>query len=1642
MALNTTPWNAVEGARAQLDAKRTALADRFDAVELAKAALANAGRTLTGSDLQPFIDALSSAQGLLATARTEEGQARQALASAIAAWAPNTLSAADDLKRLPANAPFVMFPIRIETRFGTTPAPNPAPALLLRVYPDEIFLDTHEPRLTREEIDAAKSYFNETDTIQEQPEHWRELIHDMSPERAAWVLRAMQPHDINAQTSLSITFFDPAPGYPPNPPHPGMRFPDPKKRPATWSKAGEAILPDRWVILLTNGNVTRTVIANPIPEPLAMTPDPSVAPEDMVSVPGSNDKIKIDKKILWTVDYAEAERVGMAMTIPLQGTEATTGFERVVVFGVKTSMRQEATSKYVEKLIDAHHYTRGVSVVPQGAPTNNTEDQPADLSHEIDPDDSFQVERNPMPSFADLHDYRLTPFDDGDYLARALGVPNGTFLNIRGCRTVPLFSGDERGTGREQRRAQAMADLLWELLFGHFGRELLDWKAAERVDIRDWITNFVRARGPAPAIRIGTVPYGILPAMSIRRWMARDLSPSETTENKRQVLEGKLVGPLRNLRERWKTAALAQTPRLRPNATDPSADLMRALAVYPSMREARMRNVTGQTYAFHMVSFLGFDFTPVANRVSQAVTGVIQRIGVPQWLTRPISTLVFDAAAARFAGAMIAGAPRMSDTDALPVAENYLHILQAANITQLFANTVPVTGTNTTLFFRMLLHTMILETAQAMQDLIVSRGLSMNVAINWDFHGVHAQQLIGVKLNSSNPNLPVPTPRELLLQEVSTDMRTKLQIPPSVPTTTLIGDYVLSNKIGTLGNFLINLTRLENVPTNELERLFTETMDTASHRLDAWLTGFATRRLYLMRSRQTIDHAFPTGDFVGGWGYVENLRPAVRQTDPTTGLPIQAGNGGLIHAPSMAHASAAGVLRNGHLTHKDEAGQKCAVDLSSARVRAAQLVLDELRAGQNLGAVLGYRIERRIQERAQLLLQAGNAAGAGAMEVYRLGLRTRFPLVVNKQAPNVTTPVDGVAAARNVVDGLLLRNAFKAVPSQVNPATEIGGAQGPIVGPIIVEELNGLDNLVDGVADLVTSESIMHFVRGNTGRAAGTLDALARGGRPPEAELVRSSTRGPSLTFPVGLVLNADVPAGDWPAPGTGSPATPATYRAETDAALDKWAGGLIGDPSKVVCQVTIQKTDGTSDIRPVTLAALAYREARDATGTPTARKLRPLDVVALARATSQPNQGSLLDRWITSAATTGVDEEVTLIDYARVGTNQTFAEAMEIALTVGQLLGGARPLRPEDLVFPGELGSRRDELAQAAAAGADALAGKANAAAAFLDNAIARLDSAADATARRIALENASAFVASAYPSSVMTDDLMTVMVDATQADLERRQADLEANPSLPVGSTPTAIVERALTRLKIIFGQETMATFQFTSANKAELSRSFTAIAAAMTPAERDEPLRFLQGAAEVRDPLRRWRRMELYIRALKRARPRLDVAQLPSVPGQRWIGLPFDTTAGQQPPPPNGFSPLLYSYGTGAPDPAQPWSGLLLDTWTEIVPRDSEETGIAFHYDSPGAEAPQAILVVPPSSVGQPCPNDSSIDGWQAADMIATLSETIDLAKIRTVDAQMVDFGQLFPSIYLTENVRGHVPTTNWLGSLFARLAIPRT
>jgi hypothetical protein len=160
-----------------------------------------------------------------------------------------------------------------------------------------------------------------------------------------------------------------------------------------------------------------------------------------------------------------------------------------------------------------------------------------------------------------------------------------------------------------------------------------------------------------------------------------------------------------------------------------------------------------------------------------------------------------------------------------------------------------------------------------------------------------------------------------------------------------------------------------------------------------------------------------------------------------------------------------------------------------------------------------------------------------------------------------------------------------------------------------------------------------------------------------------------------------------------------------------------------------------------------------------------------------------------------------------------------------------------------------------------------------------------------------------------------------------------------------------------------------------------------------------RYLAQATTVQAPLRSWRKLQLYARAFGADKPRLDVAQLPFVPGETWLGLPF----GDAPTPEDARSGLLLFSNATTLDPALTWRGILVDHWTEIIPRRKERTSIAFHYDGPRAAAPQAVLVAAPAQ---------NTGTWQFADLQASLEETMDLAKIRAVDAELLPIGQLIP------------------------------
>ena len=83
---------------------------------------------------------------------------------------PNTTDVATPLSFGPAR-PAVLFPMRLETRFFAMA--DGSSELRIRVYPDRVHIDSHEPALTAEEITWGRHFWEQNWRAGTDPERLR-----------------------------------------------------------------------------------------------------------------------------------------------------------------------------------------------------------------------------------------------------------------------------------------------------------------------------------------------------------------------------------------------------------------------------------------------------------------------------------------------------------------------------------------------------------------------------------------------------------------------------------------------------------------------------------------------------------------------------------------------------------------------------------------------------------------------------------------------------------------------------------------------------------------------------------------------------------------------------------------------------------------------------------------------------------------------------------------------------------------------------------------------------------------------------------------------------------------------------------------------------------------------------------------------------------------------------------------------------------------------------------------------------------------------------------------------------------------------------------------------------------------------------
>ncbi len=1385
-----------------------------------------------------------------------------------------------------AGVPLLLLPVRLETRYSADLA-----SLRVRIYPDDVHIDTLDRGVSDEERASGMAYWNTRwrASDEEAAEAWRLLLDQVGRHRALWVARTLSPVNLGQRAN------DASPGFPDVAPR--------SNRPAV-----ARLLPDAFSAVITQGAQRITATGR------AILPDVTVGLfatdlTELSSVLGA----KVVAGAEWLADYDEAVRIGMAITVPLP--EPGARVDRLIVYGVRRGLQPRNAPVELAALLEAHRCGAGFAFLPQGTPTNNTEDDRAGWQRRVEP-------RAPA-NHASAIDMR----SNAAVLATALGLD-------------PLVLGElDHGEAREQARAQAMNVALWGPSWGSFldkvnrvtkdGATLTD---SAREDTRVFHRDVVRGRGPLPAVRVGNQPYGVLPVSTVSRWRP-------------DRFEAGLLPVLTRLREKWRQS-LENVPRLGTGPIDDT--LLELLGSTPVSGELRVRTVLASEFALLGREVSGSDQSEVdLERIIEemiwedviANASLVHPSG-SMGEQRPLSLpLALDSDGA-FIDALLAGRP--------PAAASVLQVLL-----ELAWDRALTDWRNDSANGRL---PEVVRNATTLTA--VDRERTLAVATQ---AATTPSATFFAEANRVSATFAKAAPTKAEFQPIQSQARSFAELALESTTVSaraelgLYGTYAWLHSQGRLNEIREALTELRGTTLIERRILVAETLDIASHRLDAWITGLVERR----RRAQRVTK--PEGLSIGAYGWVEDI-------EPTDG---RAADGGFVHAPSLTQAATVGVLRSAYLSHNaDAAGDGAfAIDLSSARVRSALHLLEGVRQGQSLGGLLGYRCERAIHE--------------AELDRFILSLRTIAPLTQGKLTDRSETVASGAQealAAGNVLDGIELVEKYQGKVAGWN-ADEIRRRLNvrPTNNPHLVgawdaltdDEWSRMDAAIrdmaaalDATSDLLLAESVHQLVAGSTARAAAALDAASGGdSAPPEPEFVLTPTDGMPFTYRI-LAVAGD--AAVW---------TMTRPRSAAEPSLEAWVAARLGDPATIV------------------IASLGDGSMLSVADT----GLSALDLVYDA------TDRAAFDQRLRAALPTIAGADLHDIrDPAWATELRAIGDVFESAASLRAVLVRARPATPSDLTLPNAPATRtvsndalQSALARAAAA-RDLLVLRSR----VLDAMLA--DQVHETALLLPVLEDLAAF---GLVPPLVAQDQLPIVAQSILASAIRRVKTADAALARP--ASPESVLEAG----QAIFGDGFWIVPAIGAPDTADgwsAALDATPVGATATAVQM-----LLTDYASVRDGTRRY----LEASMLTDAPPPIAVqlAGFGKNPPTGWVGgaMPLDAPTPDTPV----VSTLLDI--AGQYDGQSETVALVLDEWMEVVPIrarrgaaddapivERRTTGITFNAMAPSARAPQVILLaIAPDA-----------QRWTGSSIVDVLDDTLELARLRAVTLERTNgVARILPALY---------------------------
>jgi len=403
--------------------------------------------------------------------------------------------------------------------------------LCVRIYPDELAVTQNLKGLNKEEYTLGRDFWlryifhNDEET---RKSLWLAICDVFPPYRAAWIIKKTFPEDCYHMLCDKALEFRKVEDY--------IAEIDSNflnAFPPTYVETDEKVfsvpvtelLPERFILqaeMKTHKKKVNTIwrYGRRLPKCLQVGLDMNSL-EKAVNEKESQEHIHLAGKLRWMTDYDEAERMGMAITLPLdtfryrrlkykeikkdaQGNRKVNSqhmdrrfeFQSIYIMGVNNENEDEC-SKILANLLQNHLYSNeGYDLLKVGTPTNILTNEEKDA---YDTSTKKQIERYRNQAENCINPTTPSAGSDLKLLKELFTLDDSVLANV-----LDKSGNSNREIAKARIVNSAMIDYLNNSLVSIF-------KNGKNQRLNDFLSQDVLARGPFPPLRIGSQPYGILP---------------------------------------------------------------------------------------------------------------------------------------------------------------------------------------------------------------------------------------------------------------------------------------------------------------------------------------------------------------------------------------------------------------------------------------------------------------------------------------------------------------------------------------------------------------------------------------------------------------------------------------------------------------------------------------------------------------------------------------------------------------------------------------------------------------------------------------------------------------------------------------------------------------------------------------------------------------------------------------------------------------------------------------------------------------------------------------------------------------------------------------------------------------------------